>query len=152
MGPIVLCMVTLGVKYRFTGYKQEVVKIWSCICIVKKLIIYKLSPFWTGRISSGSTGAPVEVIWSENIYRWILGESPMNTDKLLCKTYPPRTLLRNQNFIGVHRWFSENKLRSERLLDKHPRGRGYSDFVRTWVSGWSLRMLAEKVPIIRDFS
>ena len=50
--------------------------------------------------------------WSSLVWKqffFIPGESLIEPDELLSKSYPPRTLLANQKFIGVHLWFSGNK-------------------------------------------
>jgi len=46
-------------------------------------------------------GAPVEVLWSESNFFFIPGESLIEPDELLSKSYPPRTLLANHKCKSV---------------------------------------------------
>ena len=47
--------------------------------------------------------------WSSSVWKVFADELPVNTDELLSKSYPPRPLLVNREFIGVQRWFAGKK-------------------------------------------
>ena len=51
--------------------------------------------------------------WRSSVWKVFPGELPVthrwNTDELLSKSYPPRPLLFNREFIGVQRWFPGKK-------------------------------------------
>ena len=47
--------------------------------------------------------------WNSSVWKVFADELPVNTDELLSKSYPPRPLLVNREFIGVQRWFAEKK-------------------------------------------
>ena len=61
------------------------------------------TPFKPNEFQRVQSGAPVEVLRSESNFFFIPGESPIEPDELLSKSYPPRTLLANQKFIGFQR-------------------------------------------------
>ena len=52
---------------------------------------------------------PLKFFGLKGICRRTPGEHRWNTDELLSKTYPPRPLLVNREFIGVQRWFAGKK-------------------------------------------
>ena len=87
---------------------------WSCNNIVY-LQLQTNTPFKPDEFHRVHPGAPVEILRSENHRRWTPGEHRWNTDELLSKSYPPRPLLVNREFIGG----SPRKIRSEMLPDEH---------------------------------
>ena len=52
---------------------------------------------------------PLKFFGLKGICRWTPGEHRWNTNELLSKSYPPRPLLVNREFIGVQRWFAGKK-------------------------------------------
>ena len=68
------------------------------------------TPFKLDELQRVHPGAhPLKFFGLKGICRRTPGEHRWNTDELLSKSYPPRPLLVNREFIGVQRWFPGKK-------------------------------------------